>query len=101
MYQNCTWETQYNQGFENILMITEQGVLTVQEAGRRGGLKVRVKYGRSFFSDIGRKGQKAMRAKYPEKASEWGKMGGRPAKPSLDEIGEVGKSLKRRRRTRP
>jgi hypothetical protein len=87
--------------YKSILMITEHRVVTVQEAGRRGGLKIRAKFGRSFFSDIGKKGQKAMRDKYPGKASEWGKMGGRPVKPPLGEDGEVGKSQKRRRRTRP
>ena len=39
--------------------------------------------GRAHFVEIGRRGQQAMRRKYPGMASEWGKLGGRPGKPSL------------------
>ena len=53
---------------------------TVNEAGRRGGLKVLNTKGREFFSRIGRKGQKVMREKYPDMAKTWGKKGGRPRK---------------------
>ena len=59
---------------------------TVREAGRRGGLAVLRKYGRRFFVETGRKGQAAMRERYPNMASEWGKKGGRPRKPHLDDI---------------
>ncbi len=66
--------------------------ISVVEAGRRGGLAVLRKRGREFFSIIGRKGQTAMRRKYPGMASTWGRMGGRPKKPDLTEImGEEGK----------
>ena len=57
--------------------------ITVIEAGRKGGLTVLHKKGRQFFSEIGRKGQQAMRAKYPSMASAWGKLGGRPKKSTL------------------
>ena len=57
--------------------------LTVVEAGRKGGLKVLRTRGREFFAGIGKKGQKAMREKYPGMASEWGKRGGRPLKLKL------------------
>lgn len=67
--------------------------LTVVDAGRKGGLVVLDRRGRSFFSEIGSKGQKVMRAKYPGMAREWGKLGGRPRKLKLDEImGQEGKS---------
>ena len=56
------------------------GVVTVSEAGRKGGLSVLQKRGRNFFKGIGRKGQKTMRKRYPNMASEWGKKGGRPRK---------------------
>ncbi len=36
----------------------EKGTMTVVEAGRRGGRKVREMYGREFYSEIGRKGGK-------------------------------------------
>jgi general stress protein YciG len=65
--------------------------ITVVEAGRKGGLTVLNKRGREFFSEIGRKGQQVMRAKYPSMASVWGKQGGRPKKFNLDiNMGEQG-----------
>jgi len=67
-------------------------IISVVEAGRKGGLKVLSKRGRAFYSEIGRKGQQAMRQKYPNMASDWGKLGGRPKKLTLDQIvGEKGK----------
>jgi len=59
---------------------------TVQEAGRLGGLKLFANHGRAYFAEIGRRGQRAMRRKYPGMAAQWGKLGGRPKKPNLDEI---------------
>jgi len=60
--------------------------LTVAEAGRRGGLRLLQTRGRDHFVVIGRRGQVAMRRRYPDSAAEWGKLGGRPRKPTLDEI---------------
>ena len=60
---------------------------TVNEAGKKGGLSVLASRGRQFYVEIGRKGQKAMRAKYPNRASVWGSRGGRPRKPSLYSMG--------------
>jgi hypothetical protein len=66
--------------------------MTVNEAGHRGGLAVLHRRGPDFFVYIGKKGQVAMRAKYPNKAREWGKLGGRPKKPGLYLVmGEKGK----------
>jgi general stress protein YciG len=65
---------------------------SVNEAGRRGGLTVLQKRGRGFYADIGHKGQLALRLKYPNMASEWGKLGGRPRKPSLSQL--VGENSK-------
>jgi general stress protein YciG len=61
-------------------------VVTVNEAGRRGGLAVLRNRGHDFYVDIGRRGQKVMRARYPNMAREWGKKGGRPRKSGLQEI---------------
>lgn len=59
--------------------------LSVVEAGRKGGLTVLSKRSRSYYSEIGKKGQEAMRHKYPNSASGWGKLGGRPRKLLLDQ----------------
>lgn len=60
--------------------------LTVAEAGKLGGLKLLRTRGHDYFVAIGRKGQAAMRRRYPGMATEWGKLGGRPRKPKLAEI---------------
>lgn len=65
--------------------------ITVDEAGRKGGLALLRNRGREFYAEIGRKGQKAMRAKYPDSASEWGRKGGRPGKPTLNNMGRGSK----------
>lgn len=64
--------------------------LSVQEAGRLGGLAVLRNHGKAHFSEIGKMGQAEMRRKYPNKASEWGKLGGRPTKPNLSDTGQEG-----------
>lgn len=64
--------------------------LTVQEAGRLGGLAVLKNHGKGHFSEIGKLGQAEMRKKYPDKASEWGKLGGRPTKSILSDMGQEG-----------
>lgn len=64
----------------------EDGI-TVNEAGRKGGLSCLRNRGHAFYVEIGKKGQAAMRLKYPHMASEWGKRGGRPRKQSLNERG--------------
>jgi hypothetical protein len=57
--------------------------ITVNEAGRRGGLSLLNKRGHSHFVEIGKKGQKALRKSYPGMASIWGKKGGRPRKNNI------------------
>jgi len=64
--------------------------ITVNEAGKKGGLSVLRNRGRQFFTKIGKQGNLAMRHKYPNMASEWGKLGGRPRKPKLH-LGQEGK----------
>lgn len=65
--------------------------MSVVEAGRKGGFTVLANRGRQFYAEIGRKGQKAMRAKYPDSASEWGRKGGRPRKLDLNSMGRGSK----------
>jgi general stress protein YciG len=60
--------------------------ISVTEAGRKGGLAVLCSRGRSFYSEIGKKGQAVMRQKYPGMAAKWGTLGGRPKKLTLCEI---------------
>jgi len=69
--------------------------LSVREAGRRGGLSVLAKHGHKHFSKIGKQGQKALRERYPDMASEWGKQGGRPRKPQLHNMGDQNLNNKR------
>jgi general stress protein YciG len=51
--------------------------MTVAEAGKKGGERVKAKYGKEFYSEIGHKGGQATREKYgPEFYGEIGKKGG-------------------------
>lgn len=63
---------------------SEKETLTVVEAGRKGGLAVLRNKGREFFVQIGAKGQRELRKRYPGMASEWGRRGGRPRKNTLE-----------------
>ena len=75
--------------------------ITVVQAGRKGGRSTLRRRGRKFYAHIGKIGQLAMRKKYPNMARTWGKMGGRPRKPTLTEImGETGQITSRRRSKR-
>ena len=47
--------------------------ITVNEAGKRGGLELLRNRGREFFVEIGIKGGEVTRRKYPGMASAWGK----------------------------
>jgi len=69
--------------------------MNVIEAGRKGGLTVLRKLGREFYVNIGQKGQRSMRRKYPGMARVWGRRGGRPKKPNLDDMGDQGINKKR------
>ena len=62
------------------------GNISVNEAGRRGGLAVLAKHGKKHFSQIGKIGQAILKKRYPGMASEWGKKGGRPRKNKEEEI---------------
>ncbi len=57
--------------------------ISVNEAGKKGGLALLAKSGNKHFSEIGKKGQESLRKLYPGMASEWGKKGGRPRKNNL------------------
>jgi len=57
--------------------------LSVEEAGRLGGLALLEKRGREYFVELGKKGQQSMRSRYPDMASNWGRKGGRPRKTTM------------------
>ena len=57
--------------------------ISVNEAGKKGGLALLAKRGSKHFAEIGKKGQKILRKRYPNMASEWGKKGGRPKKNNI------------------
>jgi hypothetical protein len=57
--------------------------ISVNEAGRRGGISLLNKRGLSHFAEIGKRGQEALRKRYPGMASVWGKKGGRPKKNNI------------------
>ena len=71
--------------------IKTSGRITCQEAGRRGGRSTLARRGTAFFQEIGRKGGKRQKELYHDLLAEFGKLGGRPRRPSLNEsMGEGG-----------
>jgi len=57
------------------------GGMSVREAGKRGGGRVKAKYGSQFYEAIGRKGGEATKSKYgPAFYEEIGQKGGQKTK---------------------
>jgi general stress protein YciG len=57
---------------------TDEGNMSVREAGRKGGKTTRARYGPEFFQEIGAKGGKAVSERYSnEHFREIGRKGGR------------------------
>ena len=59
--------------------------MTVQEAGKRGGRATLENHGRDYFSQIGRKGGERTAELHHNLLRQFGQMGGRPKRPTLDE----------------
>jgi len=59
--------------------------LTVTEAGRRGGIMTRNRYGAGFYRQIGAKGGESTKRLYGHLFTEFGRRGGRPRRPLLNE----------------
>ncbi len=57
--------------------------VTVREAGRRGGLATRDRYGSKFYRRIGYKGGESTRKRYASQLKEFGRLGGRRRRPSI------------------
>jgi general stress protein YciG len=51
--------------------------MSVTEAGKLGGARVKEKYGREFYEAIGRKGGLATKARHPEQFLEMAALGGK------------------------
>jgi general stress protein YciG len=68
---------------------SEKGEISVREAGRRGGSKVREKYGREFYEKIGKvggkKGGNTTKERYgPDYYKKIGTMGGQRVKELIE-----------------
>jgi general stress protein YciG len=60
---------------------SNSGGMSVREAGKRGGDRVKAKYGSEFYETIGRKGGEATKSKYgPAFYEEIGQKGGQKLK---------------------
>ena len=59
--------------------------ISVQEAGQRGGRSTLDRRGTAFFREIGAKGGRKTAELYHDLLAEFGRKGGRPRRPSLDE----------------
>jgi len=64
---------------------TQSRPLSVREAGARGGTVTRERYGRAFYQRIGATGGRRTAELYGALLSHFGKRGGRPRRPALDE----------------
>ncbi|GAC1413423.1 MAG: hypothetical protein NVSMB64_23710 [Candidatus Velthaea sp.] len=62
------------------------GGMSVREAGKRGGDRVKAKYGSEFYEAIGRKGGEATKTKYgPTFYEEIGQKGGQKMKRTAED----------------
>jgi len=70
--------------------------ITVQEAGRRGGLKTSALYrDTDFYQRIGAMGGRKTATLYRDLLSEFGKLGGRPKRPNVEDSAGEGLPEKR------
>ncbi len=61
--------------------MAEKGAITVREAGRRGGVSTKKKYGPQFYQSIGKKGGQTTKQRHgPEFYEKIGKKGGQRVK---------------------
>jgi len=57
-------------------------IMSVKEAGAKGGMKTSAKYGTEHFRQIGKLGQAAQSVRVTsQERRKWGSMGGRPRRP--------------------
>ena len=84
---------------ENQVEVPSQ--ITVREAGRRGGIATRDRRGVEFLREIAKKGGEVTKTRYGHLFSEFGKRGGRPRRPSLNENPGGGHSAMKEESGRP
>lgn len=65
---------------------TPEGI-SVKEAGRRGGKSTLERRGRAFFREIGARGGQKTAELYRDLLAEFGRKGGRPRRPNLEDSG--------------
>ena len=70
-------------------------LISTREAGKKGGLVTRERYGRQYYVRAGRRGAIATINRHRDKLASWGRLGGRPRKPMIAEE-DGAKDIKRR-----
>jgi len=68
--------------------LDDKDQLTVAQAGRRGGQSTLEHRGVEFFREIGARGGEITKRRWGHLFSQFGKKGGRPRRPSLEDMGE-------------
>lgn len=69
--------------------MTDKEPITVAEAGRRGGKSTLERRGIEFLREIAKKGGEVTKSRYAHLFSEFGRRGGRPRRPNLENsVGE-------------
>ena len=66
---------------DNPTIVSEE--VSVREAGRKGGIATRDRYGSQFYRRIGYKGGESTRKHYASLLKEFGQLGGRRKRPSI------------------
>jgi len=61
--------------------------ISVKDAGQRGGRATLESQGADFFRRIGKKGGQRTKELYGDLLSKFGKKGGRPKRPNLEDMG--------------
>jgi len=65
-------------------VVEASGAISVKEAGARGGRSTLERRGTEFFREIGAKGGRKRAELYRDLLAEFGRRGGRPRRPNLE-----------------
>ena len=77
--------------------LDDKAQLTVAQAGKRGGLATSARFrGTGFYQRIGAKGGETTKTRWGHLFRQFGKLGGRPRRPTLDESKGEKVGVKRR-----